>query len=67
MKFVPGWRRVLLRAQSMWAVYLALAFEVAANALPYVSDKLPWWVPLLVLAAAPFLRIRDQGGLDAHQ
>jgi hypothetical protein len=60
MNLVPNWRRVLLRAQSMWCVYIAAALQV----LPYVSDHLPWWVPVAVLLAAPLFRIRDQGGLD---
>lgn len=64
--FITNWRRVLLRAESMWAVYIATALEVATQALPYVSDYLPWWVPIAVLASTPFFRIRDQGGLDAN-
>lgn len=64
MKLIPGWRRVLTRALSMHAVYFAGALELASNLLPYVSDFLPWWAPIVVLVAAPILRIKDQGGLD---
>lgn len=65
--FITNWRRVLLRAESMWAVYAYFLLEFAVSALPYVSEYLPWWAPLVVLASAPFLRIRDQGGLDADK
>lgn len=67
MKLVKGWRRVLLRAESMWCVYVAGILEAASNALPYVADRLPWWVPVAVLCLAPLFRVRDQGGLDADK
>lgn len=65
MHLVANWRRVLLRAESMWCVYAVGILELAVNLLPYVSDFVPWWVPIVVLCAAPILRIRYQGGLDA--
>ena len=64
---VPNWRRVLLRASSLWCVYLAVALEIAASTIPYVSDILPRWLTILVLVAAPIARIISQGGLDAEE
>jgi hypothetical protein len=64
---VPNWRRVLLRASSLWCVYLAAALEIAASTTPYVADILPRWLTLAVLVAAPIARIISQGGLDADQ
>lgn len=64
---VPNWRRVLLRASSLWCVYLAVALEIAASTIPYVSDILPRWLTILVLVAAPVARIISQGGLDAEE
>lgn len=67
MRLVPKWRRVLLRASSMWCVYIATTLQVASEAVPYAADYLPWWVPVLILVAAPIARIISQGGLDADQ
>lgn len=67
MKLVAGWRRVLARAQSMWGVYLAGILELSINLLPYAGEYLPWWAPLAAIVAIPFLRIIDQGGLNADQ
>jgi hypothetical protein len=64
---VPNWRRVLLRASSLWCVYAAVALEIAASTVPYVSDILPRWLTILVLVAAPVARIISQGGLDAEE
>jgi hypothetical protein len=64
---VPNWRRVLLRASSLWCVYLAVGLEIAASTIPYVSDILPRWLTILVLVAAPVARIISQGGLDAEE
>ena len=64
---IKNWRRVLLRAASMWCVYLAAGLQIIANAIPYAADHLPWWVSFSILIAAPFFRILSQGGLDADQ
>lgn len=65
--FIQNWRRVLWRASSLWAVYVATALQIAENAIPYAADYLPWWVPVAVLVIAPLFRIISQGGLDADQ
>lgn len=65
--FIRNWRRVLLRASSMWCVYIATILQIAENAVPYVADYLPWWVPIAVLVLAPLFRILSQGGLDADK
>lgn len=67
LTLVSNWRGVLLRAASMWCVYIATALEIASSAIPYASDYLPWWVPIVVLVAAPIARIISQGGIDANQ
>lgn len=64
---VPNWRRVLLRASSMHCVYAAVALEIAASTIPYVSDLIPRWLTILALVAAPIARIISQGGLDAEE
>lgn len=64
---IRNWRRVLLRASSLWAVYIATALQIAENAIPYVADRLPWWVPIAILVLAPLFRIISQGGLDADK
>jgi hypothetical protein len=67
MKLVPQWKRVLTHAFSMWIVYAAAALGILANAIPYMAPFLPWWVPIVVLIAAPIARILDQGGIDADK
>ena len=64
---VPNWRRVLVRASSLWCVYLAVALEIAATTVPFLSDLIPRWLTILVLVAAPIARIISQGGLDAEE
>ncbi|NSX84473.1 hypothetical protein G6L86_02635 [Agrobacterium tumefaciens] len=65
--FIRNWRRVLLRASSMWCVYVATILQIAESLVPYATDYLPWWVPVAVLVFAPLFRIISQGGLDADQ
>lgn len=67
MTLVPNWRRVLLRASSLWLVYLATVVELAMEILPYVADWLPWWAPLVLLALAPIFRVIKQEKLHADQ
>lgn len=67
LTLVANWRGVLLRAASMWCVYIATVLEIASSAIPYASDYLPWWAPIVVLVAAPIARIISQGGIDANQ
>lgn len=67
MVLVPHWRRVLLRAWSLWPVYLAAVLELAMEILPYVADWLPWWAPLVLLALTPIFRVIKQEKLHADQ
>lgn len=64
---VPNWRRVLLRASSLWPVYLASALELAVEFVPYVADLLPRWVLLILLLLTPVFRIIRQEKLHADQ
>lgn len=67
MTLVPHWRRVLLRAWSLWPVYLVAGFELAAEVVPYLSDFLPRWLVILILLLNPLLRIIRQGSLHASE
>lgn len=72
MKLIPNAKRVLTRAYSMWAFYVALIFAVldavqpgVAALLPTVADLIP---PATYRAIAfvsgilvPLLRVVDQG------
>ncbi|NTA27384.1 hypothetical protein [Allorhizobium ampelinum] len=44
-----------------------MAVEGLQNAVPYISDYIPWWVTLAIFMAAIPLRIIDQGNLNADQ
>ena len=67
MPLVPNWRRVLLRAWSLWPVYLVAVFELAAELAPYLSDLLPRWLIVAILLLNPLLRIIRQGALHATE
>lgn len=67
MILVPNWRRVLLRASSLWPVYLASALELAVEFIPYVGDWVPRWALLVLLIATPLFRIIRQEKLRADQ
>lgn len=38
MTLVPNWRRVLLRASSLWFVYVAGLLELAVEFFPFLAD-----------------------------
>jgi hypothetical protein len=61
MHLVRDWRRVLSRAYSMWLVYALAALELGKQVIPYISDFLPWWGPVLVILAIPVARVVSQG------
>lgn len=67
MTLVHNWPRVLLRASSLWPVYLSLFLDLAVEMVPYLADWLPWWVPIVILVLTPFFRIIRQERLHADQ
>lgn len=64
MELIPNWDEVLKRAHSVKFMGLAAVLETAQQVLPYVSDYLPWWVPIVVILAAIGARIVQQRGLS---
>lgn len=64
---IHNWWPVLKRSAALWCVYVTLLLQIAENAVPYIADRLPWWVPIVILVLAPLFRIISQGGLDADQ
>lgn len=66
-RIVPNAWGVLTRAFSMHLVYAAGFLQILANAVPYMAGAVPWWVPVVILVAAPVARIISQGGLDADK
>lgn len=72
MKLVDGWHKILLRAWSMWLVYLGIAFQILEGLLPYLDEysfRVPRWVFILltviILAGAAYARVTPQPKL--HQ
>lgn len=51
MRLHPDWRRVLARAWSLRLMELAALIDIILNVVPSM-DFLPWWLTLLLLAAA---------------
>lgn len=38
------------------------------NSIPYITAYVPWWVPLVILCAAPVMRVLPRKGItDADQ
>lgn len=64
-KLVPHKRRVLLRAYSMWAVYLSGALALAPYIVPYFDDYVPHWVSIAALLLSPLGAIIHQDNLHA--
>ena len=60
MKLIPDWRRVLSRAWSLRLVELAALADIVLNAVPAVSDFLPWWLTLALLGGAWTARLLAQ-------
>ncbi len=75
MTLVPDWRRVLLRAWSVWCIAFIAVIQGLDAALPLIGYALPipegWlpWVTLAVAILAALLRLIPQksisGGRDA--
>lgn len=67
MTLVSNWPRILLRASSLWPVYVSLLLDLAVELVPYLGDWLPWWVPIAILILTPIFRIIRQERLHAGQ
>lgn len=61
MRLIENWHRVLLRAWSVWCIYLAIAIKLATECLPYIGEVVPWWLSIGVLSLGLVLRIIKQG------
>ena len=64
-------KQVLLKALSLWCVYLAGFLEILPYIVPYLDNVIPRWASLVLLALAPFARLIKQdnlatGGDDAE-
>ena len=60
MKLIPDVGRVLSRAWSLRLIELAAAADLILNVVPYVSDFLPWWLTIVLLAGAWGARLLAQ-------
>lgn len=68
MKLIHDWRAVLRKAFSLRFIELAALAEIAMEFVPFVSDFLPWWLPIALLALAWVGRlIKQNGGKDADK
>lgn len=76
MRLVPDWRRVLLRAWSVWCVAVIAVLQGLDAALPLIGYALPipenWlpWLTISIAILAALSRILPQksisGAPDAH-
>lgn len=60
MKLLDNWKDVFKSAWSMKAIGFAAFLEIASNVVPVLSDYIPWWVTVIVLAAAAGARLIKQ-------
>jgi hypothetical protein len=60
MQLIPQWRRTLTHGYSAHAIYLSIAIGFAEKCLPYVTEVIPWWLSIAVLALALVVRIIKQ-------
>lgn len=67
MKLIDNWKAVIKNAYSLWLIALAGALELGAEVIPYVSDFVPWWVPLVVLVGAYGLRLVKQESVSGRK
>lgn len=61
--FVRNKKKILLKALSMWCVYMAGLAELIPYIVPYLDAFIPQWVSLALLIAAPVARIIKQDDL----
>lgn len=68
MKLLPNAWPIVKRALSLRFIELAALAQMLIEFVPYVSDFLPWWAPLVLLALAWGGRlVKQEGGKDADQ
>ncbi|AHG45133.1 hypothetical protein RLEG12_18675 [Rhizobium leguminosarum bv. trifolii CB782] len=60
MKLIPDWRAIATRAWSLRLIELAALADIVLNAIPAVSDLLPWWLTLVLLGGAWVARLLIQ-------
>lgn len=66
MKLVKNWKRIVLRAHSMWAAYLGLLALAAPEAIYTftgidTNPRLWWFAGMSLLIYGIFGRIKSQG------
>jgi hypothetical protein len=52
MRLVENWKAKLMHAWSLRLVAFAGIAELGKEALPFISEWVPKWLPILILAAA---------------
>lgn len=57
---LPDWRRLVRRAWSLRLIEIAAAADFILNVVPFVSDWLPWWLTIVLLAGAWVARLIAQ-------
>jgi hypothetical protein len=60
MRLIPDVRRVISRAWSLRLIELAAIADVILNLVPAISEYLPWWLTLALLAGAWAARLAAQ-------
>lgn len=60
MSFLDDWEEIVRRAWSIRLMGFALFLEVASNVVPYLSDVIPWWASVLIIALAVVARVLKQ-------
>lgn len=52
MQLLPNARAIAKRAWSLRLIEIAAAADLILNVVPFVSDWLPWWLTIALLACA---------------
>lgn len=52
MQLIPNARAIAKRAWSLRLIEIAAAADLILNVVPFVSDWLPWWLTIVLLAGA---------------
>ncbi|MND76132.1 hypothetical protein D3C80_677690 [compost metagenome] len=52
MQLIPNTRAIAKRAWSLRLIEIAAAADLILNVVPFVSDWLPWWLTIVLLAGA---------------
>ncbi len=64
MRFVDNVGRVVTRSSSFLIAALGSVLIFAGEAMPYVADRMPWWLPPAVLAASALARLVKQRSIS---